>query len=88
LSDEDMGTQSRYQKLWDKSIALVIDPYQIDGTSFGFNIFRANLKSRKWFPVPFSFKNELDMKMIPELIEFINPIVDGKALFLEYDGSG
>ncbi len=85
LSEEDMGTQSRYQKLWDKSIALVIDPYQIDGTSFGFNIFRANLKSRKWFPVPFSFKNELDVKSIPELIEFINPIVDGKALFMEYD---
>lgn len=85
LSEEDMGTQSRYQKLWDKSIALVIDPYQINGTSFGFNIFRANLKSRKWYPVPFSFKNELDMKIIPELIEFINPIVDGKALFMEYD---
>ncbi|MEX2680819.1 MAG: hypothetical protein Q6373_004415 [Candidatus Sigynarchaeota archaeon] len=85
LSDEDMGTQARYQKLWDKSIALVIDPYQINGTSFGFNIFRANLKTRKWFPVPFSFKNELDTKVIPELVEFINPIVDGKALFMEYD---
>ncbi|MBN2153540.1 MAG: hypothetical protein JW839_18945 [Candidatus Lokiarchaeota archaeon] len=88
LSEEDMGTQARYQKLWDKSIALVIDPYLIDGTSFGFNIFRANLKTRKWFPVPFSFKNELDVKILPELVEFINPIVDGKSLFLEYDSSG
>ena len=38
MSKEDLGTQSRYQKLWDKAIALVIDPYQIDGKSLGFEI--------------------------------------------------
>ena len=35
MSSEDMGTQERYQKLWDKSVALVIDPNHIDGTSTG-----------------------------------------------------
>ncbi len=85
LSGEDMGTQARYQKLWKKSLALVIDPYQIDGTSFGFDIFRANLHTQKWYKVPFSFKDNLDKKVLPDLLEFINPVIDGKALFLEYD---
>jgi len=43
MSEEDIGTQARYQKLWDKAIALVVDPYQIDGTSLGFDIF--NIKT-------------------------------------------
>ncbi|MHA1519817.1 MAG: hypothetical protein ACTSRK_06495 [Promethearchaeota archaeon] len=85
LSGEDMGTQARYQKLWNKSLALVVDPYQIDGSSYGFDIFRANLQTQKWFKVPFSFKDNLDRKVLPDLLEFINPVIDGKALFLEYD---
>lgn len=85
LSSEDMGTQARYQKLWDKSLALVVDPYQIDGTSYGFDIFRANLQTGKWYGVPFAFKEKLEKKVLPDLLEFINPVIDGKALFLEYD---
>ena len=85
LSSEDMGTQARYQKLWKKSVALVIDPYQIDGSSYGFNIFRANLKTAKWFEVPFSIKGKITPNVLPELLEFTNPIVDGKPLFIEYD---
>ncbi|MHA1674845.1 MAG: hypothetical protein ACTSYI_14615 [Promethearchaeota archaeon] len=85
LSGEDMGTQARYQKLWSKSLALVVDPYQIDGTSYGFNIFRANLRTQEWFTVPFSFKDNLDRRVLPDLLEFIDPVIDGKALFLEYD---
>ena len=87
LSSEDMGTQARYQKLWDKSVALVIDPQQIDGTTLGFNIFRANLKKQKWFKVPFSIEGDLDAKSLPGLVEFVNPIVEGKKIFLEYDES-
>lgn len=86
LSNEDMGTQARYQRLWKDSVALVIDPYMIDGTSFGFNIFRADLKKYKWFPVPFSFKEDINPATLPELLRFINPIIDGKPLFFEYDG--
>ena len=85
MSDEDFGTQARYQKLWDKAIALVIDPYEIDGTSFGFEIFRANLRNRKWFSIPYKIKGKLSPKTLPELLEFINPIIDGKAIYLEYD---
>jgi len=54
MSNEDLGTQARYQTLWNKAMALVIDPYQIDGTSLGFEIYRANLKTRKWFSIPYN----------------------------------
>jgi proteasome lid subunit RPN8/RPN11 len=85
MSDEDIGTQSRYQKLWDSAIALVIDPYQIDGTSLGFEIFRANLKTKKWFSIPFSVEGSLDVKILPEILNFMEPIIEGKAAYLEYD---
>jgi proteasome lid subunit RPN8/RPN11 len=85
MSKEDLGTQSRYQKLWDKAIALVIDPYQIDGKSLGFEIYRANFKTRKWFSVPFEIKGNLDVGMLPEILDFMNPIIEGKPAYLEYD---
>ena len=85
MSDEDIGTQARYQKLWNKAIALVIDPYQIDGTSLGFEIFRANLKNKKWYTIPFSVDGSLDVKLLPEILNFMNPIIEGKAAYLEYD---
>ncbi|MHA1426199.1 MAG: hypothetical protein ACTSQI_09410 [Candidatus Helarchaeota archaeon] len=85
MSVEDFGTQRRYQKLWERSIALVIDPYLIDGTNLGFKIFRADLKAHEWFPIPFVIKGALEPSVLPELLQFIYPIVDGKALYLEYD---
>ncbi len=85
MSTDDFDTQIRYQKLWPKSLALVIDPYLIDGKSLGFKIFKADLKLRSWFEVPFDVKGQLDMRLLPELLEFINPISEGKALYLEYD---
>lgn len=85
MSHEDMGTQVRYQTLWNKALALVIDPYQIDGTTLGFMIFRANLRTRKWFSVPFKVKDDLDVKLLPEILNFMNPIIEGRAAFLEYD---
>ncbi|MFX1410679.1 MAG: hypothetical protein ACFFA6_10020 [Promethearchaeota archaeon] len=85
MSDEDIGTQARYQKLWDKAIALVIDPYQIDGTSLGFEIYRANINSKKWFSVPYSIRGHLDVRMLPEILAFMNPIIEGKPVYLEYD---
>ena len=85
MSMEDFGTQVRYQKLWDRSIALVIDPYLIDGSSFGFNIFRADIKAREWFPIPYVVKGSFDPTILPELLQFIYPIVSGKPLYIEYD---
>jgi proteasome lid subunit RPN8/RPN11 len=85
MSREDLGTQSRYQTLWDKAIALVIDPYQINGKSLGFEIYRANFKKREWFSVPFEINGNLDVGMLPEIMDFMNPIIEGKAAYLEYD---
>jgi len=85
MSREDLGTQARYQKLWNKAVALVIDPFQINGKSFGFEIYRANFKTRKWFSVPFDTKGHLDVRMLPEILDFMNPIIEGKPAYLEYD---
>jgi len=85
MSKEDLGTQRRYQKFWDKSVALVIDPYQINGKSLGFEIYRANFNSKKWFSVPFDVKGSLDVRMLPEILEFMAPIIEGKPAYLEYD---
>ena len=86
MSREDLGTQARYQKLWDKSIALVIDPYRIDGSSLGFEIYRANFKTRKWFSVPFNVKGAIDIRMLPEILDFLGPVIEGRGpAYLEYD---
>jgi proteasome lid subunit RPN8/RPN11 len=85
MSNEDMGTQARYQKLWDKAVALVIDPYQIDGKSTGFEIYKADIRTNTWYPLVYGIKGSLDIKMLPEILEFMNPIIDGKPVYLEYD---
>ncbi|MFX0140703.1 MAG: hypothetical protein ACFFDN_44100 [Candidatus Hodarchaeota archaeon] len=85
MSPEDIHNHSIYQTLWKRSIALVIDPYQIDGTSAGFDIFRANLKTKKWYQVPYSIEGGLDVRMLPEILKFMDPIIEGKAAYLEYD---
>jgi len=85
MSNEDIGTQSRYQTLWDKAVALVIDPYLIDGTSAGFEIYRANLKTKAWYPLVYGIKGSLDVRMLPDILEFMNPIIQGKPAYLEYD---
>jgi len=85
MSNEDIGTQARYQKLWNKAVALVIDPHLIDGTSAGFEIYRANLSSKTWYPLIYGIKGSLDIRMLPEILNFMNPIIEGKAIYLEYD---
>lgn len=40
LSQDDIDTQSRYQALWEDSIALVIDPTMITKLNHGYSIFR------------------------------------------------
>ncbi len=85
MSNEDLGTQARYQKLWDKSVALVIDPYQINGKSTGFEIYRADIKNNTWYPLVYGIKGSLDVRMLPEILKFMNPIIEGKPVYLEYD---
>jgi hypothetical protein len=48
-------------------------------------IFRANLKNKKWYTIPFSVDGSLDVKLLPEILNFMNPIIEGKAAYLEYD---
>jgi proteasome lid subunit RPN8/RPN11 len=85
MSNDDIDTHARYQKLWDKSVALVIDPYLIDGTSAGFEIYRSDIKTRAWYPLVYGVKGSLDIKMLPEILDFMNPIINGKPAYLEYD---
>ena len=85
MSPEDKGTQANYQTFWPRSVALVIDPYKIDGSSAGFEIYRLDLKTDIFYPLIYGIKGSLDIKMLPEILEFINPIIEGKALYLEYD---
>ena len=85
MSKEDIGTQARYQKLWNKAVALVIDPYLIDGTSAGFEIYRADLTTKAWYPLVYGIKGSLDIRMLPEILDFMSPIIEGKAVYLEYD---
>ena len=85
MSNEDISTQTRYQKLWNKAVALVIDPYLIDGTSAGFEIYRADLTTKSCYPLVYGIKGSLDIRMLPEILNFVNPIIEGKAIYLEYD---
>ncbi|MCY3410637.1 MAG: hypothetical protein INQ03_03270 [Candidatus Heimdallarchaeota archaeon] len=40
MSIDDYETQARYQGLWEKSIAIVVDPTEISKSDFGFSVFR------------------------------------------------
>jgi len=85
ISEEDFGTQSRYQRLWNRSIALVVDPYMIDGKSLGFDIFQADLRARRWYTVPFELKEPIDARVLPGLLDLLSPVIEGKDVYLEYD---
>lgn len=85
MSAEDLYTQTEYQKHWEEAVALVIDPYLIDGTSTGFEIYRANLKTKTFYPLLYGIKGSLDIRMLPDILAFMNPIIHGKPVYLEYD---
>ncbi|KKM82671.1 hypothetical protein LCGC14_1317140 [marine sediment metagenome] len=85
MSKEDLGTQARYQKLWEKAVALVIDPYQINGKSTGFEIYQCDVKNNTWYPLVYGIKGSLDIRMLPEIMNFLLPVIEGKPVYLEYD---
>jgi len=85
LSSDDVETHSNFQKQWEDSVALVIDPFKIDGKSYGFDMYRVDLKSNQYNQIPYFVKGVLDVKALPELLEFLSPIVENKATDLEFD---
>ncbi|OLS16230.1 MAG: 26S proteasome regulatory subunit N11-like protein [Promethearchaeota archaeon CR_4] len=88
ISEEDFGNLSRYQRLWDKAVTLVIDPFLINGKSIGFKVFRANLQTGQWYSLSAKLDQPIDPSVLPSLLEFMTPVVEGKPVYLEYDESG
>ncbi len=88
ISEEDFGNLSRYQRLWEKAVSLVIDPFMINGKSVGFKVFRADLQTGQWFSLPAKLDQQIDYAVLPSLLEFMAPVVEGKPVYLEYDESG
>ncbi len=78
ISQEDFATQARYQQLWPRSIALVIDPYMINGTEIGFGLYRADLRTQMWFGVPFLLREKVEPRLMPALLDLFRAIIDGK----------
>ncbi len=85
MSNEDYQTQLRYQTLWSESIAIVIDPAQVSKANYGFEIFRLKRpKLKSWEVLPYRVHN-LSPAPLPQLVEFLQPLIGGDALFLEYE---
>lgn len=85
MSEEDRKTQLRYQTLWADSIAIVLDPIEISQSSYGFEIFRLKRPGLvRWEQLPHIVRN-LSPAPLPELVEFLRPLIGGNALFLEYE---
>ncbi len=78
ISQEDWSTQSRYQQLWGHSVALVMDPYEMNGTGLGFGLFRADMHSQKWYKVPFQMREQIDPHLMPALLKLFRSVIDGK----------
>jgi proteasome lid subunit RPN8/RPN11 len=85
MSEEDRRTQLRYQTLWADSIAIVLDPTMVSRASYGFEIFRLKRPGLKqWETLPYIVR-DLSPGPLPELLEFLRPLIGGDALFLEYE---
>ena len=89
MSQTDYQTQLRYQKLSPGStvtqpFALVIDPTRISNSSYGFKVFRLTNQYRNWDEPKYEILN-LPLENVPEMMETLLPLTEGKAMFLEYE---
>jgi proteasome lid subunit RPN8/RPN11 len=90
MSQTDFQTQVRYQRLGTQGsqlsapIALVIDPTEISSTSYGFKIFRLQKDLRTWEEPTFRVLN-CPLESLPQMIQTLLPLAEGKTMFLEYD---
>ena len=91
LSIDDYQTQARYQALWEKSIALVIDPTQISKSNYGFAVFKnTRLDSSENFRQSYtelsSAVSGLEKEAAYSIISLIQPALAGskKQQYFEY----
>ena len=90
MSKTDYLTQVRYQRLsatdshFVAPIALVIDPLRISKKSHGFKIFRLKNDLKTWEEPRYQVIN-CPLEGLPELINTLLPLAEGKTMFLEYD---
>lgn len=78
LSTDDYGTQSRYQALWSKSIAIVIDPTTISSHDLGFNVFR-NINDPKLQPGYTEITSEvigMDSTAAHQILKLVEPLYE------------
>jgi len=88
MSTDDHATQARYQALWSKAIALVIDPTMITPSDFGFGIFRNTMKETSNFGYT-ELSAEVDglsHQAAKDILDLIRPAFEGEELkFIEYE---
>ena len=84
LSPDDIETHFHFQRFWKSSVALVMDPSLINGTSYGFDIYRANKETKKHYSIPHIIEGALNAELLPEILDFLSPIIENKKKF-EFD---
>lgn len=88
LSTDDYDTQNRYQSLWSKAVALVIDPTQFSKSNFGFGVFRNTRKEpgSKGYTELSCEVDGLSERSANDILKMIRPAYEGSDLkFLEYE---
>lgn len=87
LSIDDYNTQARYQALWSKAVALVIDPTQISKSDYGFSVFRNTHKEpgSKGYTQLGAKIDGMEPPAAFDTLNLVSPAFEGKDLnFLEY----
>jgi len=90
MSDTDYATQLRYQKLSKRDsvheapVAIVIDHTEISRSSYGMKAFRLKKDYRTWEEPKYEVLN-CPLGTLPELLQVLLPLTEGKGIFLEYD---
>ncbi len=85
MSDTDWNTQYRYQKMWQKAIAAVIDPTLVSDSSLGWKIFRLTPDFKQWEDVKVEYTDSFSPRMIPQLIELYAEVLEQEELISELE---
>ncbi len=85
MSDTDLHTQYRYQKMWIKAIAAVIDPVIVNARSFGWKLFRLTPDFQDWESLTVQHADSFTPQMIPQLIELYAEVLEQDELISEIE---